>query len=149
MCSKCSCTCEKYANDESICLCSQCSCQCLKDFQNEKNEETIEDISEMSQKNSEYEISTPEESPLIPLDQKAIIEEIEENEIIISDCFLNQTDRWTQQFDVFPSIEKQKFCFPLTISQSSQGNDMNTIFHSLELDDPTEFRQQILNHNHQ
>lgn len=123
MCSKCSCSCEKYSDDQSICLCSQCSCQCLKDFSSEDQLEIIEN-----------EINTKEEEAEIPPTHQ--IASIKENEIIPCDCFLNQ------------SIEP----FPLSLenpSQSSKKIDIKTVYNSFELDDPTQYRQQILQHNSQ
>jgi len=107
ICSECSCTCEKYQDDKSICLCSQCSCKCLKDFSNE-NQDPIEDIREIEEKNSENQINIKEELKLISTEQIPIIEQ---NEIIISDCFINRIDRWTQQFDLFQSTEKKNSFF--------------------------------------
>jgi hypothetical protein len=49
---------------------------------------------------------------------------------MISDCFINRIDRWTEQFDIFPSYKK---------------NNIDTI----DLDDPTFFRQQILDSHQQ
>jgi len=126
MCSECSCTCEKYQDKISICLCSQCSCKCLKDFSNENSEIIIEDIPEISHQNSENDINIIEEIQSISTEQNPI----KQNQIMISDCFINRIDRWTHQFDICPS---------------SKTNNIDTI----ELDDPTLFRQRILGFHQQ
>jgi hypothetical protein len=110
MCSECSCSCEKYPDDQSICLCPER----LKDFPSEDQPEMSHEI-----------VENEEEAEILPNDQIATVKE---NEIMICDCFLNP--------------------LPLeNLSQSSKKIDIKTVFNSLELDDPTLFRQQILKHN--
>ncbi len=60
-----------------------------------------------------------------PNHQISVIEEIKETQII-SDCFINRIDRWTQQFDY---------------------SQLQTSLPSVELDDPTIYRQKILDHH--
>ncbi|CAF4398062.1 unnamed protein product, partial [Rotaria sp. Silwood2] len=174
ICSDCTCNCEKYENDESICICSQCSCECLKDFRNE-NQDHTEDLYEICEQNISFlqtdnnsqdhltnEINIHEKFQLIPTDQVSNVEQIQENDekdkIIISDCFINRIDRWTQQFDLFQDTY-QSFLLPernncSTLNDSSQSQipasiafRFNIISNPLELDDPTLFRQRILDHH--
>lgn len=121
MCSQCSCDCEKEYDEQSICLCSRCSCQCLKD--------PLESIENLSQEDEVNQIiSQVEEAPVIPIDRPSIISKTPENETMICECFLNQLDQWTKQFDLFPWTEVK---------------DPRRIFNSLELDDPIVFRQML------
>ncbi|CAF1055630.1 unnamed protein product, partial [Rotaria sordida] len=176
ICSVCSCNCEKYENNESICICSQCSCKCLKDFQSE-NQDHIEDLYEISEQNISFlqtdnnlqdhltnEIHINEEFQLISTDQISIVEQNQENkkkdEIIISDCFINRIDRWTQQFDLFQNTYQSSLLSEgdnyLILNDSSQSQiptpitfQYNTSSNPLELDDPILFRQRILDHYRQ
>ncbi|CAF0727356.1 unnamed protein product [Rotaria sp. Silwood1] len=176
ICSDCSCNCEKYGHHESKCICSQCSCTCLKDFQSE-NQDYMEDLFEICEQKSPFlstdnnsqdhltnEINMQQEFQLIPNDQASNVERIQENdeedEIIISDCFLNRIDQWTQQFDLFQDtyrsclLPEENNCS--TLNDSSQPKistpiafRFNMISNPLELDDPTLFRQRILDHHRQ
>jgi hypothetical protein len=75
-----------------------------------------------------HEIDTKqeEEVEIIPMDQT---EPIKEDEIMPCNCFLNQS--------AGP--------FPLSLENPSQI-DIKKVFHSLELDDPVQYRQQVLEH---
>ncbi|CAF4495852.1 unnamed protein product [Rotaria socialis] len=173
LCSDCSCDCEKYPSDESMCACSQCACKCLKDVQNE-NQDTIEDTTEVCEHNILVlhqetnlqdhlinETNANEEIQLTTTNQIPILKEIQQNEedkILISDCFMNRADRWTHQFDIFQDMckpsslhEQKDFSTLHNISQFesvvSMASRFTSISSRLELDDPTRFRLQLLNHH--
>lgn len=107
-----------------MCLCRQCSCQCLKDPL-----ESIVSLSEVSREDEvDQIISQVEEAQEIPIVLPSIMSKTRENETMICECFLNQFDQWTKQFDLFPWTE---------------AKDPTKIFPSLELDDPTVCRQML------
>ena len=78
----------------------------------------------LSLKTEEINLDEPFQS-IISNHQISVTEEIKENQII-SDCFINRIDRWTQQFDY---------------------SQLQTSLPLVELDDPTIYRQKILDHH--
>ena len=110
------------------CMCSECSCNCEK-YPDKQSICLCPECSCQCLKDSTPEIShevdikqeEEKEVEIIPMNEPAPIKEYE---IIPCDCFLNRST------DLFPS----------------QTIDMKAVFHSLELDNPTEYRQQILEH---
>ena len=131
MCSECSCSCDKYSDDQSVCLCPQCSCQCLKESPTEDQAEIIDETIE-EEINIEDKAEEEEGVPALPTDQTAVIKE---TEIMPCNCFLNQSS------GSFPSSLENP-------PQSSKNHAVQSILHSLELDDPSQYRHQILHHHH-
>ncbi|CAF1025422.1 unnamed protein product [Adineta steineri] len=124
---------EEYPIDESICLCSQYSCECLKDNQNEIQDSSSNILLNNQSDELTNETNIQQESKIISNDSIPIVAE----EIILSDCFINQNDQWTRQFDLF-----QKTHPSLSEQNNKLSDSMNCT--NLDLDDPTAFRQQIL-----
>ncbi|UJR25587.1 hypothetical protein I4U23_006931 [Adineta vaga] len=117
------------------CICKDCTCECEKYSESEELQTISDDIKDSLIENQDVlsNHSIIEETKISSRKQISNIEPMEE--IIISNCFIHQNDQWTRQFNLFPNI------YP-----SSNPLVLTNHFH---LDDPTAFRQQILNRHYQ